>query len=590
MLETSPTTPRSLDESVLLSKPELVLGRYRIMDANSTGGFGTVLTCWDTRLQRRVAIKRMPLAPAAAGAGAASTVAEALTEARTASLLAHPNIVTVFDFEADPNWAYLVMEYVDGLNLSDLLARVEGGTLNGDECAYLISCVADALSFAHENGVLHLDIKPSNIIVDKAGNVKICDFGMATLASATGFGDARGGTVGYMSPEQIRGEMVDERSDVFSLGVVVWQALTGHNPFAAASAEQSLKLIEKGPRSRITTMIPDVQGISEQALLGALAPSASMRTPSVSEFANELTFTLGDISVGADSIRHLLSQTGQSPEDEEAWEGNLPLYFRYPWLAPLITRGTAAVSSGLAGLLFLPSLFTSASTAYIAASVFAGVAAFWPPLGGALVIVAALLALLTTTQSAAAILLPLVLGAVLIAWWAFMGALDHHSTPAVTLPCCFGNPIAGAAWAAAFLTPLSALAAGTVGWLFGRVAMLSVASAFSAADVVAGLVEIATHPSTWIAFGGCAAAAGAGSAVTRIRPSTGFAVTGQITTAALLIASQLLAVRVENAGIWLAPTWDTTGIAVVLCVLVSIATVLSGPEPEDLEDDDYELD
>ena len=591
MLDANPTTSRTLDESVLLSKPELVLGRYRLMGANSTGGFGTVLTCWDTRLQRRVAIKRMPLVPMAEGAGAASTVAEALTEARTASLLAHPNIVTVYDFESDANWAYLVMEYVDGLNLTELLARVEGGTLNGDECAYVVSCVADALAFAHENGVLHLDIKPSNIIIDHSGNVKICDFGMATLASATGFGDARGGTVGYMSPEQIKGQMVDERSDVFSLGVVVWQALTGSNPFAAATAEQSLKLIEHGPRTKLTKTVPDAEGISEQALLGALAPLASARTPSVSEFANELTFTLGDISVGAESIRHLLSQTGQRQEDEDVWEGDgLPIYFRYPWVPPFITRVTAALTSGFAGLLSLRFLFVSDSTAWIAAGIFAGVSAVWPPLGSALAIVAALLALLTTTSGAAAILLPLVLGIVLISWWAFLGTADNHSTPTVTLPCCLGSPIAGANWAAAFLSPLQALAAGAAGWLMGTMFLLCIHSGFDAAEIVSQLPELALRPATWIGFAGCAIAAATGAGLTRIRPTAGFAVTGQIACALLLITSQLLAVRVENGGIWLAPSWETTGIAVVLCVLVSIATVLSGPALQDLEDDDYEFD
>ena len=166
---------------------DVLLNRYRIMGSRGTGGFGTVLTCWDTRLQRRVAIKRMPLT----GSRASSTVTEALAEARTSSMLAHPNIVTVFDFEVDSAYAYLVMEYVDGLNLAELLARVEGGTLTHDEAACLVQSVASALGYAHENGVLHMDIKPTNIMIDRTGTVKLCDFGMATLASAAGYGGAR---------------------------------------------------------------------------------------------------------------------------------------------------------------------------------------------------------------------------------------------------------------------------------------------------------------------------------------------------------------------------------------------------------------
>ena len=188
-----------------------------------------------------------------AGSGASSTLGEALAEARTSSLLAHPNIVTVFDFEVDGPYAYLVMEYVDGLNLAELLARVEGGTLTHDEAACLVQSVASALGYAHENGVLHMDIKPTNIMIDRTGTVKLCDFGMATLASAAGYGGARGGTVGYMPPEQIEGDLVDERTDVFSLAVVVWQALLGASPFAAPhprSRSRSSERVQASPPSR----------------------------------------------------------------------------------------------------------------------------------------------------------------------------------------------------------------------------------------------------------------------------------------------------------------------------------------------------
>ena len=162
---------------------EVLLGRYRVIERRGDGGFGTVCTCWDKRLQRRVAIKRMPLADWG------TTAEEALAEARTACMLSHPNIVTVFDFESDGIFAYLVMEYVDGLNLAELLGRVEGGRLTPEECAHVLQSVARALAFAHENRVLHLDIKPTNIMIDRQGVVKLADFGMATLASAAGYGD-----------------------------------------------------------------------------------------------------------------------------------------------------------------------------------------------------------------------------------------------------------------------------------------------------------------------------------------------------------------------------------------------------------------
>jgi serine/threonine-protein kinase len=217
----------------------MILRRFRIMGSCGTGGFGTVLACWDTRLQRRVAIKRMRLAPEVSPSSQdsmpatqafASTVSEALSEARTASRLEHPGIVAVHDFAVEDGIAYLVMEYVDGLTLSEFLSRVEGGTLTHDEVAYLVAQLGDAVAFAHREGVLHLDIKPSNIMLTHDGGVKLCDFGMATLSSAAGYADARGGTVGYMPPEQVEGALVDERTDIFALAVVIYQTLTGINP------------------------------------------------------------------------------------------------------------------------------------------------------------------------------------------------------------------------------------------------------------------------------------------------------------------------------------------------------------------------
>ena len=303
---------------------QVLLGRYRVLEVNSQGGFGTVNVCWDARLQRRVAIKQMPLRFGENSPREASTLNEALAEARTSSMLSHPNIVTMFDFERDDNYSYLVMEYVDGLNLADFLARVEDGVLTFDECAHLVDSVASALAFAHENGVLHLDIKPANIMVDRTGTVKLADFGMASLASAAGYGGARGGTVGYMPPEQIAGDMVDERTDIFALSVVVWQALTGICPFAAQTAEQSLELIERGPSTPLSHMEPELAGRVEDTLLRALEPNPMNRTASVERFARDLVPALGNPQEGAASLHDSLRA---SPGFRSS--------LRVPWPQPL---------------------------------------------------------------------------------------------------------------------------------------------------------------------------------------------------------------------------------------------------------------
>ena len=589
MLSANSTSVQPLDSGVLLGKPELVLGRYRLMSTNETGGFGNVLTCWDTRLQRRVAIKRIPLVNSYDTSGSASTISEALTEARTASLLAHPNIVSVYDFEYDSSWAYLVMEFVDCLTLSDLLMRVEGGTLTGDECAYVACCIADALSFAHENGVLHLDIKPSNILFDHAGNVKICDFGMATLASATGYGDARGGTVGYMSPEQIRGDMVDERSDIFSLAVLVWQALTGSNPFEADTAEHSLMLIERGPSISQLKRFLDPNCVSGRALLHALSPNPAMRPSTIIEFASEVAYDLGNVADGHDSIQNLLLQATPQDKVEETWEGEgLPTYFRYPWARPLIERLTAGVSSAFSSLLCLNFLYLANSTVWISVCTIFLAAVLFPPLGSLLLIISMSISLLAYSTVLEGILLSLTACIPLAIWWIHIGVREHSSTPALAIPCCIGIPTAGAGWAAAFLKPLHALVTSLVSWTLGMTFYISLHMGFTASAVNSELLWMFSLKSTWISLASSGLAAFIGSLITNARKSTTCAALGQIACAAIIIGGQLLAGQMEKGDIWLPPSQSTILIAVVLCVLVSIATFLSGPSPEDPEEEDHE--
>ena len=248
--------------------------------------------CLDGRLQRRVAIKRMPLA-SPCNRTSTETTATALAEARTASMLQHPNIVQVIDFSYDSAYAYLVMEYVDGMSLEEFLAQVEGNSLTYDEAACIADALVQALSFAHENGVLHLDIKPANVLIDRSGHVKLADFGMATLTSAAGFGGARGGTVGYMPPEQLNGEVVDERSDVFSLAAVLYESLCASAPFRAGTPADSLKKIAKGVLCP-SDLLPDIPESAEDALLRALSPHPADRMDGTAEFGELFLGELGN--------------------------------------------------------------------------------------------------------------------------------------------------------------------------------------------------------------------------------------------------------------------------------------------------------
>ena len=563
---------------------DVLLNRYRIMSACGAGGFGTVLTCWDTRLQRRVAIKRLPLT----GNGASSTLSEALAEARTSSMLTHPNIVTVYDFEVEGSYAYLVMEYVDGLTLAQLLSRVEGGVLTGDEAACLTQSIASALGFAHENGVLHMDIKPSNIMIDRSGIVKLCDFGMATLASAAGYGGARGGTVGYMPPEQIEGGIVDERTDVFSLAVVIWQALLGSSPFAAPTPEKSLALIRKGP-GRPSKLDPRLAGMAEEALLGALAASPSARIPSVETLAKELVFALGDPVAGAQSLRGLISQSpGDASSDPEDWEGErLPLAISHPWLPGAFARLVAAgVTFWLARPLVPVLLGLGASRSLLVTAGCAAVAAAWPPLGSALVCLGFCATIALRATTAAPLLLAMVIAIAFVLWWATCGTSSPLSTPSLLLAGCLSSPLGSMGVTGYALPPARACATSCVAWFAGCIWPAALAAGFCLDGLVEPLLTGMVTSSSIVALLGCIASTTICSAISWWGTSTTYAVMGQLVGCTALVASQLMAGRMENGGIWPDPSWANAGIAVVLSVLVCAACVLHGPRTAGTESED----
>lgn len=569
---------------------QVLLGRYRMLGSAGTGGFGTVCVCWDVRLQRRVAIKRIPIAdPRYLGdARMTSTANEVLAEARTACLLAHPNIVTVFDFEIDEGYAYLVMEYVDGLTVAELLQRVEGGTLTHQEVAHILSSVADALAFAHENGVLHLDIKPTNIMIDRAGTVKLADFGMATLASAAGYGGARGGTIGYMPPEQIEGDLVDERTDIFSLAVVVWQALTGKSLFAASTAEVSLGKIERGPKPPLSKADPALSGIVEDALFQALSPNPQDRMADIGDFAHDVLAGLGDPEDGAFSLRELV---GQSFEDEEtsepAWGArHLPFYIRFPWAETAVVRLlTAALTFMVVRIALEPVLAYDAATTLTGALIGAAAAALWPPLGSALAGAATVAAVATTLATNMSFPLSGLTALALAFWWIVAGRRDHLASAALLLPAATPFPIAGVALAIYALEPFEALATGMAGYLFGTFFSLAVEAGFAATPLVYALAETFVRPEVWVVMLGCGFAALAGSAFMR-QGSVGAGVLGQIVGCAVVIAGLIYAAHVENGGIGTAPDAPTVGCAVSLTLCMCVATALRGPLQWDQEGDE----
>jgi serine/threonine-protein kinase len=570
--------------------PEMLLRRYRVMNSCGTGGFGAVLACWDTRLQRRVAIKRLPLISQAGVASTesqamASTIDEALGEARTASRLEHPNIVAIHDFEVEDGIAYIVMEYVDGLTLADLLARVEGGTLTHDETAYLVHELGCALAFAHQNGILHLDIKPSNIMFTYDGSVKLCDFGMATLASAAGYADARGGTIGYMPPEQLEGKLVDERTDVFALAVVTLEALLGTRLFVAPTAEASLALIQRGPKPKLSKMDASLDGLTEQLLLSCLSPDATDRPYDIGLVANDIAYDLGDPEAGAQSLSALLSQTHEpgGPSDQDSLKDRLPLTYRYPWLWPLIIRGATSMVCALLVWRLAPYETGFLGHSRVLTTLFAAcAAALWTPLAAVVVVVMLVAALHGTGSSPFTVM---VSGVALIL--TFICLTKGHGKKAVSLALlvapALGEPAASAAIAGTSSSiPLAALASAT-SWGLARVMSAATSTGFSVSQLEHVLV-LSLRPSSLMSFLGCIVAACVASVITRSGSSSIRSIVGQILGCVVVIFFQLLAVRMENGGIWPTPNWSTVGVAVLLGVLVCLALALRGPREFDWED------
>lgn len=563
---------------------QMLLGRYRVLESRASGGFGMVEVCWDTRLQRRVAIKCLPLAMSPEQNSNSSTMKEALSEARTASLLSHPNIVSVYDFDIDGTYAYLVMEYVDGLTLAELLKRVEGGTLTPAECSHILDKVAEALTFAHENRVLHLDIKPSNIIIDRSGEPRLCDFGMATLASAAGYGDARGGTVGYMSLEQITGAMVDERSDLFSLAVCIVQALCGYNPFAAPTAEDSAECIEKGAIDALAQIQLDCGPKVADALSHALEPDPAYRSSSVKAFADELVPELGDADQGLASLKSLLAQQANDEGAPPQVGGHvLTLAERAPWLAAALKRVLVAGACGWCCALAAPLMAAGSDLLlYMLPLLGAGIGAALPALGSALALLAFIGRCISAAQtSPQTMALAGLIGLLCAAWWWKFGRQQELGIVALVLPGVLGQSFAGVFMGAWGMSATGAAATVALSQLIEVLTFDPTGATLLGPNVlsVVFLLQVA----------GLSLASLIGAAVS-LRPGRSIqsplvrALIGQGMSWLCAMATLLMCARVENGGIWVSLDAAAASIALLLSVLMCIAAGIFGCSHTRLED------
>lgn len=247
-----------------------------------------------------------------------------LSEAQVAGNLGSPNIVSVYDLQLEGNTAYLIMEYVDGMTLAEFLE-----TYDDDMTLNIVAAVADgvsnALETAHRNNVLHLDIKPGNILIDQQGNIKVTDFGMAALPDSEGKRHGDGGTIGYMPPEQIDRETLDERCDEWALASVLYEMLAGENPFRTDNLNTARNAITNAELVLPSLMWEQLDEQADDVLFYALDPDREERYETVEDFAEEFVPLLGKPRKGRQELAALLTASEEVEEDEEAsWEPHVP--------------------------------------------------------------------------------------------------------------------------------------------------------------------------------------------------------------------------------------------------------------------------
>jgi eukaryotic-like serine/threonine-protein kinase len=280
------------------------LGHYRIVELIGRGGMGEVYLADDTRLQRRVALKVL----ARELASDPDRRERFDREARAAAALNHPNIVTIHSVEEAGGVPFLTLELIDGQTLADVIPE-DGLPL--DRLLTLAIPLADAVGAAHQRGITHRDLKPANVMVTTDGRLKVLDFGLAKLkedarlaleaGQPTGMltGDGRiVGTVAYMSPEQAEGKPVDQRSDVFSLGVILYEMATGVRPFTGDTQMSILSAIMKDSPRPVTEAKRGLPRDFSRIVMRCLAKDVEDRYQSAKDVRNDLRALKNDLTSG----------------------------------------------------------------------------------------------------------------------------------------------------------------------------------------------------------------------------------------------------------------------------------------------------
>ncbi len=280
---------------MILPAPPRTIGRFQVKDEIGRGSNGVVYSAHDPVLGREVAIKALPLT--ASGEHREQIEAGFLNEARAAGRLNHPHIVTIFDAGKSGDLAYIAMERLHGRDLHDVLASGQPMPLR--QIASLMARVADAVHYAHKRGLIHRDIKPSNIFLLRDGKPKVLDFGVAMTLAGDAANQRRQliGTPNYMSPEQALGRVIDNRSDIFSIGSILYELIGGRRAFDGANIEETLAQVIADLPTPLEQLRPDTPAPLLAVVRRALSKDIEQRYQSAGELRNDLAAYSGGATV-----------------------------------------------------------------------------------------------------------------------------------------------------------------------------------------------------------------------------------------------------------------------------------------------------
>jgi TonB family protein len=316
---------------------ETAFGRYEVVEELGAGASGVVYLCVDPELTRPVAVKVLRPPPGAPASARDEYMARFQREAEAAGRLRHPGIVQVFD--VGPDW--LVMEYVEGRTLAHRLEKE--GPLPAALVIRMVDEVAAALQFAHDHGIVHRDVKPANLMLDAEGGAKVMDFGIARVeASTLTSAGSVVGSIRYMSPEQMLGQTVDRRSDVFSLGAVAYEALTGRPPFSGRTVTEVVANVVHGRHVPPRSVDARLSAAVDKVFARVFAVDPAGRHPTAPDFARELEAALVSGTLAAGELVHdttlVVAPTDTIVESEEEVQAAA--------LLPAVLRDRVPVRSG----------------------------------------------------------------------------------------------------------------------------------------------------------------------------------------------------------------------------------------------------